>query len=79
MPHFHRATSDFTRQLERDQRKRMLCKLNNVFLIEVPYQYNFHDTCSMSSFVFHELRRAERECEKRYIQRTSLATFTTAF
>jgi hypothetical protein len=70
--HFHPTIEDFRKQIERDRLKRMLCQSHHVFLIQVPYLYNFRDTCSMSSFIFHQLRHAERVCGKRYIQRTSL-------
>jgi hypothetical protein len=37
---FHKSIDDFIYQLNRDIRKRVYCKENNIQLIEIPYTFN---------------------------------------
>ena len=36
-PFFHRTPTSFQEQLDKDKLKRILCKENGIFLIEIPY------------------------------------------
>lgn len=67
VPFMHKTKHEFKLQKERDDRKKLLCKRHGVYLIDVPYWYNFHDSKRMSVFIYEALREAERVRRSKYI------------
>jgi hypothetical protein len=59
VPFMHKTRFNFELQQERDERKKILCKRHGIYLIVVPYWYNFNDPKQMSIFVYDALREAE--------------------
>lgn len=55
VPYFHREKDALANQQERDQRKRDLCKDNDIILIEVPYQYDHKDPNKMEIYILKQL------------------------
>jgi hypothetical protein len=52
VPHFHRnGESDFLAQQERDKRKRELCKVNKIELLEIPHAYNYQNPIELENFI----------------------------
>lgn len=52
---FHRTQERFDSMQERDKLKKKLCKDNGVYLIEIPYTYDFHDPDKLKTFIEGEL------------------------
>jgi protein-arginine kinase activator protein McsA len=48
---FHRTEAEFHEQQERDRCKRALCQINDVRLIEVPFQFNYKCPDEMREFI----------------------------
>lgn len=40
---FHRSYEDYLKQIDRDNDKRELCKINNITLIEIPHTIEYND------------------------------------
>jgi hypothetical protein len=53
---FHKKYKDFLDQKNRDRRKTILCKQNNITLIKIPYKYNYYNPIKMRDFIDKKLR-----------------------
>jgi len=60
-PHYQKTINDFYSQQGRDISKELMCQINNVNLIIIPYQYNFKDINKLYNYIFEKL------VEKEYI------------
>lgn len=55
VPHWHKNEEGFLKQKQRDQKKKYLCEINNVTLIEIPHTYNFRDPTAIKQFIYNQL------------------------
>jgi hypothetical protein len=65
VPFFHKKENEFYTQLERDFLKKDLCLKNDIWLIEVPFRIKDD---FVKSFIFNELRKAEKARGEIYIK-----------
>jgi hypothetical protein len=49
--HFHRNAEDFTKQKERDQKKRQICREREINLIEIPHKYSCKNPIEMNEYI----------------------------
>jgi len=64
---FHYTKRDFERQLERDFRKRKLCKEYGLILCTIPYQFNNYTVYPMAKEIFRQLLLAESKRNEIYM------------
>lgn len=64
---FHKTYQEFEKQLERDYRKKELCKRYGIILMVVPYQYTWKTVYPMATFIYSELGKAEQLRNETYI------------
>jgi hypothetical protein len=53
--YFHETIEDFFRLQERDKIKKELCELNDIYLIEIPYMYDFKNENKLRDFIRKKL------------------------
>jgi hypothetical protein len=65
VPHFHRnGESDLVAQMERDERKRRLCKEHGITLIEIEYKVTYKDMVKLKLYIFKKLVESLNEMER---------------
>ena len=66
-PYFHKSYQHFEQQLERDERKQILCHRYGLILMTVPHQYTFRTIRPMSNYIMTQLIQAEQTRGECYI------------
>lgn len=57
VPFFHNSREDLVKQQERDKKKVLLCKRYGIYLIQVPYVYDYRIPEAMESYIAREVQK----------------------
>jgi hypothetical protein len=69
---FHRYPGMFEQQLKRDMKKRELCNIRGVRLVEIPYTYSYRNPAKLKAFIKNELRRVDDNSKSLWLERRPL-------